>query len=205
MRYTGWRPPLQGGGQVTGRGSQAGRPSPRDTGDARNCDISVTINIYLFMTIPSSIMLAIMTDANDHRAAEKWGDAALAGFQQVPDILLKKQVELGLSPTDMLVLLNITMHWWYAGQRPFPRPTTIADRLNVAPRTVQRSLRRLSELGLVERVTEPGEDGTPRLVCDLSGLVTKLERYARADPNYRVRAKGRDGKVEDQDRDAMAM
>ena len=55
------------------------------------------------------------------RSSEKWGDAGIAGFQVLPDILLKKQVELGLSPTDMLVLINILMHWWYHDKRPFPR------------------------------------------------------------------------------------
>ena len=39
------------------------------------------------------------TQRTTERAVEKWGDAAEAGFQTLPDILLKKQIELGLSAT----------------------------------------------------------------------------------------------------------
>lgn len=100
-------------------------------------------------------------------------------FQLLPDILLKKQIELGLTATDMLVLLNVTLHWWYADKRPFPRTSTIAARMGIEPRTVQRTLRKLSDLGLMKRVIETAEDGTQRLVCDLSGLGSRLNRSTR--------------------------
>ena len=52
---------------------------------------------------------------------EKWGAAALAGFQTVPDLLLKHQKTLKISSAEMVVLLNVLMHWWYRDQMPFPR------------------------------------------------------------------------------------
>lgn len=125
------------------------------------------------------------------RTADKWRQAGEAGFQMLPDILLKKQVELGLSPTDMLVLLNITMHWWYPEQRPFPRTTTIAKRMGVDDRTVQRSMRKLTALGLLEKEKETAEDGTPREVCDLGGLVERLSAYAVRDTDYQVRMRSK--------------
>jgi DNA-binding MarR family transcriptional regulator len=118
------------------------------------------------------------------RASDKWGDAASIGFQLVPDVLLKNQAKLELTATDMLVLLNVLMHWWYADKRPFPRSTTIAARMDVQPRTVQRSLARLHELGLIQRVTEE-LDGETRQVCDPSGLRQKLIELAKADPAFR--------------------
>ncbi len=121
------------------------------------------------------------------RAVEKWEDAAEAGFQTLPDILLRKQVDLGLSPTDMLVLINITMHWWYREQLPFPRSATIAERMGVDARTVQRSIRKMQDLKLVERETETLEDGTTRSVLNLSPLVERLSGFARRDPNYVAR------------------
>jgi hypothetical protein len=57
---------------------------------------------------------------------EKWGAAALAGFQTVPDLLLRHQKTLKISSAEMVVLLNVLMHWWYRDQMPYPRPTTIA-------------------------------------------------------------------------------
>ena len=59
----------------------------------------------------------------------KYGEVSIAGFQAVPDLLLKHQNDLGLSTTDLTVLLNVLMHWWYPGNKPFPRPTAIAKRM----------------------------------------------------------------------------
>lgn len=126
----------------------------------------------------------------DWRSEEKWGEAARGGFQIVPDIVLKKQSELGLSATEMLVLLNITSHWWYAEQRPFPRAGTIATRMGVDQRTVQRALKRLEDLGLVRREVEKGKDGRERTVCDLTGLVAKLEKLVETDADYLIRRHG---------------
>ena len=113
-------------------------------------------------------------DVQRARSTDKWGEAAFGGFQMVPDLLLKKQVELGLSATDMLVLLNITMHWWYAEQRPFPRVSTVAERMGVDPRTVQRSMRKLVDLGLLDKVTEVTDEGEQRVVCDYDLLPNNL-------------------------------
>lgn len=123
------------------------------------------------------------------RAVEKWGDAAEAGFQTVPDILLKKQVELGLSATDMLVLLNVTVHWWYKERMPFPRTSTIANRMGVDARTVQRSLKKMTALGLITREVVTTEDGDPQYVVDLENLVARLGDYARSDEAFLIRMK----------------
>ena len=125
--------------------------------------------------------------SDTERATEKWGDAAIAGFQTLPDILLKKQVELGLSATDMLVLVNLTLHWWYRDQRPFPRSATIAKRMGVEPRTVQRSLKKMIDTGQLARVEEEDEAGETRHVIDLSALVERLELYARQDEHFQYR------------------
>jgi hypothetical protein len=116
----------------------------------------------------------------------KWGVAADAGFQMVPDVLLKSQAVLGLSATELVVLLNLMMHWWYPEQKPFPRATTIAERMSIEVRSVQRAMARLRELGLIKRekiATEAGE----RTVIDLGGLVARLGELAVCDVAYRPR------------------
>ena len=117
----------------------------------------------------------------------KYGEAAVAGFQAVPDLLLKHQDTLGLSPTNLVVLLNVLMHWWYPDQKPFPRSTTIARRMGLSPRAVQRSLQKLQRLGLLTR--EPSEDGPTYF--DPEPLVTKLVELAKDDIDYLVRRRGR--------------
>lgn len=116
----------------------------------------------------------------------KYGEAAVAGFQAVPDLLLKNQGNLGLTPTDMVVLLNILMHWWYPDQKPFPRPTTIAQRIGVSTRTVQRSIINIEASGLLAR--ETSADG--RVFLDPTPMVAKLVELAPRDTDYLIR-KGR--------------
>lgn len=119
----------------------------------------------------------------------KYGEASIAGFQAVPDLLLKHQSDLGLSPTDLGVLLNVLMHWWYPEQKPFPRSTTIARRMGITPRTVQRTLKRLEDLGVLIR--ERNVAGPTYL--DPRPLVEKLETLAANDTDYQIRRRRRDG------------
>lgn len=123
----------------------------------------------------------------------KWGRAAEAGFQTIPDVLLKNQSKLGLSSTDMLVLMNLTMDW-RPDQPPFPRSTTIAGRMGCVVRTVQRSLATLKKIGLLVKAKETLADGVHRQVYDLSGLVKRLAELAKDDPFQVVQTKRREGR-----------
>lgn len=117
----------------------------------------------------------------------KYGEASIAGFQAVPDLLLKNQAILGLSATDLVVLLNVLMHWWYPSQKPFPRSTIISARMGVSPRTVQRSINELEKAGLLARVK--AED---RTYLDPAPLVARLTDLAKSDTDYQIRRKNRD-------------
>lgn len=113
----------------------------------------------------------------------KWGDVALGGFQAVPDLLLRRQHELHLTSTDLVVLLNVLMHWWYADCPPFPRPTAIANRMGLNVRSVQRSVKDLETLGLIRR----GHDVRGNAVLDPTGLVVKLREFAETDVHFLAR------------------
>lgn len=115
----------------------------------------------------------------------KYGEAAYGGFQAVPDLLLKSQAKLKISPTDMVVLLNVLMHWWYPDDKPFPRSGSISKRIGVTPRTVQRSIQNLEEAGLLIRETSNG-----RTYLNPEPLVDRLEKIAPTDKDYLYR-KGR--------------
>lgn len=113
----------------------------------------------------------------------KWGEAALAGFQAVPDLLLRRQHELRLNTTDLVVLLNILMHWWYADSPPFPRPTSIAQRMGLSVRSVQRSVKDLEAMGFIRR----SHDWRGNAVLDPSGLVARLGEIAQTDVHFLAR------------------
>jgi DNA-binding HxlR family transcriptional regulator len=117
---------------------------------------------------------------------EKWGNAARAGWQSVPDALLLKQHELGLDPTDIVVLLNITSFWWYRDAPPFARTNIIAARMHVSPRTVQRSVRKLETKGYIRRADY--DDGTGiRQSFYLDGLMDKLISLSKTDATLSIR------------------
>lgn len=98
--------------------------------------------------------------ANDHSleeakitVKEKWQGAVNegSGFVAVPMALLRLQSRYDLTPTDMLVLINLLAHWWDPARPVFPRSTTIAKRMGVDLRTVQRATRKMEKAGLIER------------------------------------------------------
>ena len=100
-----------------------------------------------------------LVDQTENRAqlqiTRKWGDVigkgGNTGFVVIPEALLRGQHRLGLSATDMMVLINVLMHWWYHDKPPFPGNTGIAQRMGVSKRTVQRSFKTLEEKGLIHR------------------------------------------------------
>ena len=137
------------------------------------------------MVSKSNTLSLTMTNPSKAAAYEKWGEGINAGFQVLPDVLLKNQEALGLSCTELVVLIHLTMCWWFADRYPFPRTTTIARRMGVTPRTVQRALLRLRSLNLARKLPRTQIDELLRVrPFDLSGLVGRLEHLAQDDPYY---------------------
>jgi hypothetical protein len=138
------------------------------------------------------------TTLRNSAVAAKWGDAILAGYQLLPDVLLKNQHKSGLTATDLVVLINLTMHWWYPDQRPFPRSHTIANRMGVDVRTIQRTFERLRKLSFVRRV-KVGDSNE----FDLHGLADRLGQLARDDSSYRSPLGGSSSKNSNEDADVV--
>jgi predicted transcriptional regulator len=106
--------------------------------------------------------------------AEKWQGAVTkgSGFVAIPMALLRLQTKLKLSQTDMMVLINLLAHWWDPARAVFPRSSTIAKRLGVTKRTVQRSTQKLLDSGLIVR--EFLDDG--KRVFYFDPLATRLAK-----------------------------
>lgn len=110
--------------------------------------------------------------------AERWGEAVDAGFIALPNTLVRGQARLGLTSNDIVVILNIVLHWWHRDRLPEPRSTSIAARSGLGRRTVQRSLRGLEKRGLLKRVRGP----QGKVQYDPAGLRQALIDAAREDP-----------------------
>jgi hypothetical protein len=107
---------------------------------------------------------------------EKWGGALEGGFQLIPNVLIRAQKQLGLEAVDLVVLLNLNLHWWTPAELPHPRPTIIANRMGLSKRTVERSLQRLAKLGYIERLPPiKRKDGAMVRPYRLTGLVERLQ------------------------------
>lgn len=128
---------------------------------------------------------------------QKWGvDALKNGFQVLPDTLVRSYHRLGLTSTDFVVLLNLSMAWWFPDRQPYPRVTTIARRMGVNVRTVQRSLTAMKAKRLLTWETiDVG--GVRRRKYDLTALAEQVKLWAaverkpqqqprRAQPRWRA-------------------
>jgi hypothetical protein len=111
---------------------------------------------------------------------EKWGQALQAGFQVVPNVLIRAQNQLGLDPIDVVILLNLTAHWWEKKDRPYISPARIAKRMGVTTRTVERHLRELERKEFISRCTpRRTAEGIYIRHYDLQPLVGVLEEASR--------------------------
>jgi predicted transcriptional regulator len=102
-----------------------------------------------------------------------------AGWTAIPNIVLEKQKALGLTPTDINVILHIAKHWWEAGAQPYPAVGTIAKAIGVQPRTVQRSITKMVDLGLLERQPRYYAQGGQKSNCySFQGLIDQARPFA---------------------------
>ena len=112
----------------------------------------------------------------------RWGTSVTTGatgFTAVPNVLIRYQYELGLSATELVVLLNLLTHWWRTDELPYVRPTTIARRMEVDRRTVERALRSMQGMGLIRHLPPERQEGRPTIRrFELDGLVNALEIIA---------------------------
>lgn len=114
------------------------------------------------------------TEAN---LIEKWGEGGLClGWTAIPTSLMFLQARLGLTSTDINVLMNLMIHWWGAKDNIYPSQDAIAYRMGVSKRTVQRTLDNLVELNIIDvRHTKRGGKYRGRNIYSLKPLVRLLE------------------------------
>jgi predicted transcriptional regulator len=115
---------------------------------------------------------------------KKWGRAVVKlGFSIIPSLIFRAQARIGLNPTQLAVLLQLADYWWDEERHPYPSKQTLADRLGLSPRQVQRHIAELELAGLVKRQERyAAHKGRLSNMYDLSGLVEKLKAL---EPEFR--------------------
>lgn len=137
------------------------------------------------------------TSSEAVRALEaKWTKPLIAaGFTALPNVIFQKQKALKLKHLDVLVLLHLASFWWSAAQNPWPSKATIADALDVDPRTVQRSIAKMEKLGYVKRIGRFASVGDNLSnEYDLTGLVQAAAPLALDEVTLRTQRAAEDKK-----------
>lgn len=135
--------------------------------------------------------------ADTSKALEaKWGKKLMAaGFTALPDVIFQCQKALKLKHLDVLILLHLASYWWKASENPWPAKGTIADALDVDPRTVQRSIKKMEDLGYVRRIERKAKVGDNLTnEYDLRGLVKAASKLAEEKIALRAKRAAEDKK-----------
>ncbi len=99
------------------------------------------------------------------------------GYTGVPNILLRSQAKLKLTPTQFNIIVQLLSYWYQPDQPPFPSKQELADRIGITTDTLRINMVKLEKLGLLQReqrTTAVGDYGSN--TYDLDGLVQKLQR-----------------------------
>lgn len=122
------------------------------------------------------------------RTVAKWGETATtAGFTVLPNHLLALNQFLPegerITPTEMVVLLQILLAWWDPQKLPFPSKSTIARRAGLSPRQVQRAIAALEGKGLISRIARFSKaSARSSNEYDVGGVSRIVRKYADANP-----------------------
>lgn len=113
----------------------------------------------------------------------KWGkEVAAGGFTQIPNHLIRINMfvhdDVKLSPTEMLVLLQLVASWWKKDEMPFPSMRTLSERIGISERQVQRSIKSLEQKGYVKTEKKKIKGVIAANVYDMTPLVAILKIVA---------------------------
>ncbi|MBF8776270.1 helix-turn-helix domain-containing protein [Pseudomonas fulva] len=119
--------------------------------------------------------------AEDKSIAERWGkDLTAAGWTAIPNAVFEHSQDLGLKTAHIVVILHLAGYWWRKGNDPFPSKATLAQKMGVQPRTVQRAIAELETMGYIERTQRFGKSGgNMSNSYSFNGLIKKARVYAK--------------------------
>ena len=113
----------------------------------------------------------------------KWGATThKQGWTYVPNILLEHQSELGITSSELNVIMTVMKHWWERDSLPWPSVKKVAECIGCDRSTVQRHIRNLEKRGLIRRIYRKDtrkEKASLSNEYDFTGLVQKVAAIAK--------------------------
>src|SRR3990167_9457469 len=129
------------------------------------------------VAVSKTNVVPIKASPEQKQSEKKWGVAVMKlGYCILPSVLLQAQARLLINAQQMIVLLQLVEHWWTADGKVYPSKDTLADRIGLTPKQIQRHIKVLEQKVLVQRIPRvlKGRCKTSN-EYDLSGLVKKLK------------------------------
>lgn len=111
------------------------------------------------------------------QSEKKFGHAVMSHGQYiVPALMLRAQARLNVNSTQMVVLLQLLDFWWTKDSSAHPSIKTIAERIDLTTKQVQRTVDALVEKGLITKINRslPGRGKTSN-EYKFDGLIKKLQ------------------------------
>jgi DNA-binding MarR family transcriptional regulator len=151
------------------------------------CRQHTSTNVSIGIAMKTTSTKTKETSSAPRVLEQKWGKTAMeAGFTVLPDVVFRRQKALKLKHLDILVLLHLASYWWNPKENPWPAKSTLADDLDVDPRTVQRSIKKMEDLGYIKRIERRAAHGDNLSnEYDLRGLVKAVTKLARDELDLR--------------------
>lgn len=112
------------------------------------------------------------------------------GYTGVPNILLRAQHRLGITPTQLSIIVQLLSYYYDPLRPPFPTKRELAKRIGITEQTIRINIKALEEAGLVTREqwkTAAGDYGSNRY--HLTGLINKLKKL---EPDFEEERKERE-------------
>lgn len=119
--------------------------------------------------------------AEEKPIQQRWGkELTAAGWTAIPNVLFEHSQELGLKHLDIVIILHLAGYWWRAGNDPHPTKKTLARKIGVDERTIQRSIADMEAKGYIARKarlsTLGGNLGNSH---SFAGLIKAAKPYAK--------------------------
>lgn len=132
-------------------------------------------------TPPVAAAPAAKAGATDRKIAQKWGPVLTApGWAAIPNIIIRRQKALGLTPLDVNIIMQLLTYWWEPENLPRPSKKTIAAAIGVDARTVQRRIAAMEKAKFIKRLPRSSAaNGSNPNLYDFSGLIAAAEPFAR--------------------------
>ena len=106
-----------------------------------------------------------------------WGRSILrSGWSTRPNELLKNQAKLELSNTELVLIIHLISFIHNADSKAFPSLSLLSERMSQDRRTIQRTLGKLEEKGLLRKKVRSKSQSSKGLtnIYDLTPLMLKL-------------------------------